>query len=273
VHGVRTRGGFTLIELLVVIAIIAILAGLLLPALAKAKQKAMGIQCMNNLKQLQLAIVMYSGDNNDIYPPNRGGYAFDKNAWVTGVEDWNTAPDNITPSYLTDGAIGPYVAKNLGVFKCPSDKELAKNGTRLRSVSMNNFIGNPPAPQDGTSAALHPGFRVYLKATQIQNPSMTWVLLDEHPDSINDGFFDVTMGSPTATTLQWDDIPASYHNGACGFSFADGHSEIHKWLGSNTKQPIRKQSPCSLSGRSFSGVSNPDFLDLRWIQDRSTVPN
>ncbi|MGI8966647.1 MAG: type II secretion system protein [Limisphaerales bacterium] len=260
--------GFTLIELLVVIAIIAILAGMLLPALAKAKTKAEGIKCLSDLKQMQYAEIMYAADANDAPPPNAGAYIVGTNNWCTGVMDWNFAPANTNRDYIINSVLGPYVAKSLGIYKCPADKIPARNGERVRSISMNAFVGN----YEGTTASLSPGFKVYKKMSQVTKPAMTWLFLDEHPDSINDCFFYVKMAPPTATSWTWDDIPASYHNGAAGFTFIDGHGEIKKWLvrsGSlSTVQPIRKGA-CLLSGQTVTGGNG---LDLKWLQDRTTTP-
>jgi len=211
---------FTLIELLVVIAIIAILASLLLPALSKAQTKAEGIYCLNNLKQVQLAWFMYADDNGGKLPENRGA-SITTNAWVTGRLSWDLPPaapnpDNTNTAYLTAGQIGPYIAKSVGAFKCPADKIPGASGPRVRSISMNGFMGDT----GNINGSLNAGWRIYLKLTDIilPGPSTCWVLLDEHPDSINDDLFSVIMipGSP------WTDVPASYHNRACGFSFADG---------------------------------------------------
>ena len=257
--GRHSSNGFTLIELLVVIAIIAILASLLLPALNRARAKAEGIGCLNNLKQVQLAWGMYADDNNSRLAENRG-MSVTSNAWVTGTLGWDSTfvprPDNTNTLFLTEGELGPYVAKNVGIFKCPADKYPGARGPRVRSISMNGFAGDV----DGINNGLNPSWKRYLKLTDITAPppAMCWILLDEHPDSINDPLFSVLM-TPGAL---WTDVPASYHNGACGFSFADGHSEIRKWIDFRTIQPVLHRNPSA-----GNGLSSP--RDMLWLQLRT----
>jgi prepilin-type N-terminal cleavage/methylation domain-containing protein/prepilin-type processing-associated H-X9-DG protein len=269
----RSFGAFTLIELLVVIAIIAILAALLLPALARAKSKAEGIYCLNNLKQQALSWNMYNSDNAQ-FAWNPGGYQYNTNNWCNGVLDWNqgsggmpgeTVVPNLNTNYLKNAALGAYNAKNVGVYKCPADKIPSKVGPRVRSISMNGFIGgNAEQTVYGYTT-----YRIYLKESDLTRPgpATTWVFLDEHPDSINDWLFGLHMPPvtlwPQATS--WDDMPASYHNGACGFSFADGHCEIHKWLDQNSKPPILQQNPAA-----SSGLISP--RDSPWIVARTSAP-
>ncbi len=261
----KKRHGFTLIELLVVIAIIAILAAMLLPALSKAKSKAQGISCMNNLKQLQMAVIMFVDDNEDRLPENTG--SLNAIGWVNGKLTWDSkaAPnlDNTNTVKLTEGQLGPYVAKNTGVFKCPADRLDGAWGPRVRSVAMNAFIGDSKDIANNISGQTIKTWKRFLKSSDLTSPgpANTWVMLDQCPDSIDDGLFSIRMQPDTSA--KWTDVPASTHNGAGGFSFADGHSEIKKWRDDNTKFPV---------ARVFC-PGNEKFSpnDIPWLQERTTA--
>jgi prepilin-type N-terminal cleavage/methylation domain-containing protein len=274
----RRRRGFTLIELLVVIAIIAILAALLLPALNKGKLKAQGIQCMNGHRQLCLAWRMYSDDNQDrlLYasedPYNPSTYA---GAWVTGTLDFNPGNrSNWDPNQdITKSPMWPYCGRSLAIWKCPADRSFVTvNGARkprVRSMSMNIFLGGWGGT-DGNWGSVFSDYLIYTKQTQlaVPGPAKVFVFLDMREDSIDMGNFAARMAGWPNNPSQYGfyDLPGFYHHLACGFSFADGHSEIHRWRDSRTTPPLVEGG---FFPDHFNSANNPD---VAWLQDHSTRP-
>ncbi len=257
-----------------VVAIIAILAGLLLPTLSKSKERAQSIRCLNNTRQLFLAWMIYADEHSGRLAYNLGGQVANRGVaprtnanWVNNILTWELHSDNTNTAGLFDAGLGPYTSKVADIFRCPSDHVLsdvqreANWRARVRSYSMNAMVGDAGQLSATGSNVNNPNYVQFFSLSSIPKPAQIFVFLDEHPDSINDGYF-----VNRAYSGEWSDLPGSYHNGGANFAFADGHSETHRWRQASSK-PASKPDAAALP----ISLPKAEREDFYWVLERMSI--
>jgi prepilin-type N-terminal cleavage/methylation domain-containing protein/prepilin-type processing-associated H-X9-DG protein len=263
---------FTLIELLVVIAIIAILAAIMLPVLNSAKIRAQEAECINNLKELELGAYTYAQDNADFMLPNAPLGGPTAQTWCGGEEESiSTAADANTNIALYDNSImGPYMSSQIQAYRCPGDTVPSPNGVRLRSYSMNGQMGALYSFVQGVCKQENPNFLYFIKYNDLAgklSPSDAFIFCDENGCSINDGWLEMDC-----STYTYPDIPAAYHQKACGFAFADGHAEMHKWLRGDLPGKPMQEYFQNLTYHTQQATGAKYDVDWNWLIQHTSIP-
>ncbi len=265
------RRAFTLVELLVVVAVIGILSSLLLPSLARTKSQAQGTICESNTRQLIMGCLMYCDDNMGFFPYNMAGAAVHTNInWAGDLLDWEAGPDNTNTALLTAGAaLGIYEAQSPAVFHCPSDGVLSaiqQNAgwlNRARTYSMNASVGDAGEITQSGVNTNNSKYVQFFRLSSVPQPARIFVFIEEHPDTIYDGYFLNKVYSN-----EWMRLPASYHGGGANISFADGHAELHHWQDASTTPPSVPDGAAAVLSTNIPSDQQDDFT---WVIKHMTV--
>lgn len=260
--GSSQKEAFTRIDLTAAVAVVLALGILPAPLLSKPEGATRSLKCLSNIQQLTRAWLMYAQDNSGRLPSSGGGTIDTRPVWVTGFLDFSQQPRDWNAP-LRQSPLAPYV-KHLEVWRCPADRSNvrdlnSKQIPRVRSYSMNDAFGFGNWLPNTI-------WRTYDELSDVVRPSNTWILMDEHPDSLNDGALAVEMARPNSTTGRIIDFPSSLHHGGASLSHVDGRVEIHRWHSARLRPKVSYSNQLALNV--FAGDA---LKDLKWISQRTTV--